>query len=457
MRPSRLLLLSLLSCSSINCSILNAYDDVITTGNGGEAAGAGGSGTGGTPPAGGQGGTGAEGGQGGEPAPPLLTCEAFGTPATLTDLEAEANSRHFDPPMFAHQLNGENVVIVTRVGQELRGYLTNPETGVLVQTVTQPVNQLIASRTIGNKLAVLVQRPNIGGFSPIDLLVFDGDQGFHVDEFPISDGSLTPNSGYSRGVFTHIGPDFDDIALLLRYDVAGSRRVVYAHHTGGSAGEPDSLLFPDIFTGQEDGSPRGVIRRDNGTVHVFLDGGATGTQRWTFQETDATPGNGVKLTETGQVILIDALQKPDGTANLGFGYINDADLMLLAGNVSINDLNGFVAADLKEVFSPNSLNDFPSDGDLRWLQDSLLFFGSPDAKNRLVLLLADEDGHLKAQIDPLYTAEGFKYGDAAALTSDQPLADLGGTAYPVWTERIGTAPNDYDKLVIGAIGCEPGE
>lgn len=447
------------------CSLINAYDEVVSSGGGGAGAGpagGGGAGSGGDPTTGGGGGgvggLGGQGGQGGS-APPLLSCVVDGTPVEIDELSGAVGfARSYQFGGTIHQLNGDNGVVAVQNGDTVRVLAVDLQAGAVTQEQSFPNRQILFSRPMNDGLGVLVQAIAADPTATIDLLHVDNSGGFDVTTTPIADGTFAP--GFARGLFVHEGPGLEDLLLLMRYDEGGTNHVVYGRKTTPGA-QPTRIEIPGPFANSEAASPKAVVRQADGTVHVFAGNpdqkGLAGTKRWTFSESGGNPGAPVPLGPG--IIIADLLKRPAGF-NVAFGRIQEMALTLHSGQIQEGDLATLdVVNDFPEVISFSTFLDVPTNGESKWLADSFYFFGAPQTRDRLILLMADEDAQLRFHSDDFYESpSGFDFGDLGSLSSQIPIADFGGLAYAIWAE---TEPDPidgaFDHLMLGTLLCEPQE
>ncbi|NUO47857.1 MAG: hypothetical protein HOV80_03265 [Polyangiaceae bacterium] len=450
-----------------SCSLINSYDDVVEGGAGAGNAGGGeptttttGTGTGTTST--GMGGDNTGGGGGPEVAP--LDCQLVGLPDQVVTLQAEVGQkRTFRDRGFAWQPNGDRLRFVALVDDELRGYEVATSSGQINGTWVLPdVDDMIDARTMmNNNAGILVTRrpPMFGDPIPVEFYSI-GNQGFGgVGNFPVT--TQTSDQGSVRGKFVHVGPEPNRIDLLLRTSMGPTQSVFYMRHlANGTNSMPVPITANPPFMDSEESNPAGLVRTTSGRIHAFIgepDANGTAVRHWVFAENATTSGDPIPLGAPGALFL-DAANAGD-MVNVAMAQVTMTTLGAHLGKIPEAQLDNLMLSDLHPAKQFDSFLDIPTAGRPLLVNDMFPLFGPNQTKDKFMLILSrTTDGAVRFD-DPEFLqpkSPDAQFGDLGLLTTDNPVINLGGVLYILYSERTNAGEVDeYDRVMMATVTCEP--
>lgn len=450
-----------------SCSLINSYDDVI---EGGAGAGNGGGDpsttnatTTGSTTSTGMGGDNSGGGGGANVTP--LECQLVGLPDELFNLGGEPQGfRTFQDRGFAWQPNGDRLRFVTMVGDELRGYEVVTTSGALSGPpwVLPGVDDMIDAREMTNDTTgILVTRrpPMQGDPIPVELHTI-GNQGFgNPGSFPIATYS-TADQGSVRGRFVHVGPEPNRVDLLLRTTQGPNNSVFYFKHMANGTNSANvPIVTNPPFVDADESSPAGLVRVGN-RVHVFVgepDPDGKSVRHWSFVDDANQCGEPIPLGAPGVLFLDSAVA--GNMVNLALAQVTETTLGAYLGKVPDSALDDLTLADLHAAKQFDSFLDIPTAGRPSLVNDMFPLFGPNQTKTEFMLILSrTTDGAVRFD-DPEFLqpkSPSARFGDMGLLATDDPVINLGGILYIIYSERENAGEaNEYDSLQMATVTCEP--
>jgi hypothetical protein len=388
-----------------------------------------------------------------------------GLPDEILNLGGEPQGyRTFRDRGLAWQPNSDRVRIVTMVGDELRGYEVITTSGSLSGPpwVLPDVDDIIdVRRMMTDSAGILVSRrpPVFGDPIPVELYTI-GNMGFgNPGTFPIS---LQGNAdqGSVRGKFVHVGPEPNRIDVLLRTSQGPNNSVFYFRHAADGSNSPTLAITANPpFTDADSASPAGLIRVGN-RIHAFIgepDPDGTSVRHWSFTDNAAVSGEPINLGAPGVLFLDSATS--GNLVNLALAQVTMTTLGAFVGKLPDTALDNLKLSDLHPAKQFDSFLDIPTAGRPSLVGDMLPLFGPNQTKTEFMLILSrTTDGAVRFD-DPEFLQPKdpqAQFGDLGLLTTDNPVINLGGILYIVYSERQNPGEMDeYDRLQLATVTCEP--